>query len=296
MEGIRILSIEKFISAENQTHFYASDLKTHIKKNQSYITNPHKHDSYLCVLFTQGFGNHEIDFTKYEIKPGSIFMMAPGQTHHWNLSDDIDGFIFIHTQEFYNFHYTNERIAAFPFFQSIYNQPNLNLNSLDTEKMINLFENICYENDAELPLRNQMILNYISTIYSLLSRIYLLKNTGTLVKSSTYSDKYQQFEHLVEKHFRTEKSPSKYAELLHITAKHLNRVAKFNTNKTASDVISERIILEAKRKIAHSTTSLSEISLSLGFEDYAYFSRFFKQKEGVSPKEFSLKYKATLVK
>lgn len=291
MEVIKILNIDRFICSEHQKHFYISDLKTHIQKNKSYITNPHKHDSYLCILFTQGFGQHEIDFTSYEITPGSIFMMSPGQTHHWNLSDDIDGFIFIHTEEFYNFHYTKERMSAFPFFQSVYNDPHLHLNILDIEKIRNLFEIICFEYHAELGFNSQIILNYISIIYVLLSRIYFLESKIIPQNSSPYIEKYHQFELLVENHFRTEKSPSIYANLLNITPKHLNRIAKSNRNKTASEVISERIILEAKRIIVHSKLSLSEIAFSLGFEDYAYFSRFFKQKEGVSPKDFSKKYK-----
>lgn len=296
MNNIQVLNIEKFLATENQKDFYVSDLKTHIKKNKSYITNPHKHNSYLCVLFTKGSGNHEIDFTSYKIQSGSLFLIAPGQTHHWNLSDDIDGYIFTHTLVFYDFHYTKERINQFPFFQSVQNNPNIELAASDTKTIVKLFDLIYLEYNAQQILKSQMILNYISIIYSTLSRIYISEVKDINQNSINYIEKYHQFEQLIEKYFLTEKSPSKYADLLHISSKHLNRITKSNINKTASELISDRIILEAKRKIVHSKISLSEIAYSLGYEDYAYFSRIFKQKEQISPSEFLKKYNTQIVK
>ena len=295
MNKIQVLNIDAFLSTENQKEFYVSDLKTHIEKNKSFITNPHKHNSYLCILFTKGFGTHEIDFTSYEIKEGSLFLVAPGQTHHWTLSEDIDGYIFTHTQAFYNFHYTKERITQFPFFQSVHNNPHIDLTASDTKTIVNLFDLIYLEYNSQQILKTQMILNYISIIYCTLSRIYISESKNVIKNSSNYIEKYTLFEQLIEKHFLTEKSPSKYAELLHITSKHLNRITKSSINKTASELISERIILEAKRKIVHSKISLSEIAYSLGYDDYAYFSRIFKQKEGISPSDFLKKYNSKIV-
>ncbi|WP_432670248.1 helix-turn-helix domain-containing protein [Flavobacterium sp. SM2513] len=296
MKNIQVLNIEKFLSSENQKEFYVSDLKTHIEINKSFITHPHKHNSYLCVLFTKGFGTHEIDFTSYEINEGSLFLIAPGQTHHWTLSNDIDGYIFTHTQAFYDFHYTKERISQFPFFQSIHNNPHLNLKVSDVKTIVNFFELISFEYQSQQLLKSQMILNYISIIYSVLSRIYISESKNLIQNSSKYIEKYHQFEQLIEKQFLIEKSPSKYADLLNISSKHLNRITKSSINKTASELISERIILEAKRKIVHSKVSLSEIAYSLGYDDYAYFSRLFKQKEGISPAEFLKKYSSQVVK
>lgn len=296
MDSIQVLNIEKFLATENQKDFYVSDLKNHIKKNKSYITNPHKHNSYLCVLFTKGFGTHEIDFTSYKIQSGSLFLIAPGQTHHWNLSEDIDGYIFTHTLVFYDFHYTEERINQFPFFQSIQSNPHIELTASDKNTLVDFFDIIILEYNGQQILKSQMILNYISIIYSHLSRIYISEFKESTQKSINYIEKFHQFELLIEKHFITEKSPSRYADLLHITSKHLYRITKSNVNKTASELISDRIILEAKRKIVHSKISLNEIAYSLGYEDYPYFSRLFKQKEQISPSDFQKKYKAQIVK
>ena len=82
MEMISILDITQFELDKSQKDFFVNKLPVHIFENQSKITKPHKHNSYLTILFTKGSGRHEIDFNSYEIKPGAVFLLAPGQTHH----------------------------------------------------------------------------------------------------------------------------------------------------------------------------------------------------------------------
>ncbi|MBL4658385.1 MAG: helix-turn-helix domain-containing protein [Flavobacteriales bacterium] len=77
-----------------------------------------------------------------------------------------------------------------------------------------------------------------------------------------------------------------YADLLSTTSEHLNGETKKVRGKTASDLISDRIILEAKRLLMYSEFSNKEIAYFLNYEDPSYFSRFFKNKIGISPSEF----------
>ncbi|WP_430967158.1 helix-turn-helix domain-containing protein [Spongiimicrobium sp. 2-473A-2-J] len=77
---------------------------------------------------------------------------------------------------------------------------------------------------------------------------------------------------------------------MHITPKHLNRITKATLNKKTIELITERVILEAKRLIVHSTSSLTEVARILGYEDYTYFSRVFKLKTNSSPQKFKKRY------
>ena len=100
-QKLPVYKIEHFKSLSQQHEFYANYFIPHIKHHH-FATNAHKHDFYLIVLFTKGHGTHEIDFNKYDIKSGAVFMMTPGQMHNWNLSKDIDGYVFFHTKNFYD--------------------------------------------------------------------------------------------------------------------------------------------------------------------------------------------------
>ncbi|MFC6095077.1 helix-turn-helix domain-containing protein [Flavobacterium qiangtangense] len=288
---ISILDITQFELDKSQKDFFVNQLPAHIFENQSKITKPHKHNSYLAILFTKGSGRHEIDFNSYVIKPGSLFFLAPGQTHHWELSEDIDGYIFSHTADFYDLHYSHNRIHQFPFFYSIQNTPLLTLDGNQKVIIENLFARLFDEYLNKKAFQHQLILSYIDVIYIESSRLYLEDNSQKIIKANSYSEKFQQFESLLEKNYIKEKSPSQYAEWMNISPKHLNRITKSVIGKTASEVITDRIILEAKRRVLHTKNNFSEVAFSLGYDDYAYFSKLFKKASALTPTDFLKNYK-----
>tara|TARA_R110002051_G_scaffold194984_1_gene263216 strand:+ start:1664 stop:1933 length:270 start_codon:yes stop_codon:yes gene_type:complete len=78
-------------------------------------------------------------------------------------------------------------------------------------------------------------------------------------------------ENLIEEKFYNEKLYKFYANQLNITTKHLNRVVKETLDKITSELISERIVLEAKRLMVNSNINFANIANKLNFSDYAYF-------------------------
>jgi AraC-like DNA-binding protein len=94
------------------------------------------------------------------------------------------------------------------------------------------------------------------------------------------------FQQLIEQHFRELKSPSQYADQLHITANYLNSLCKKRAGKSAGELIRQRILLESKRLLAHTDLSVSEVAFQLQFEDNSYFGRFFRKYTGMSPGAF----------
>lgn len=287
---INVLNIDQLQEEENEKDFYVSNLREHIRQHKSKITKPHKHSSYLCILFTKGIGSHEIDFSTYAVKPGNLFVISPGKTHHWELSDDVDGFIFTHTKDAYDLHYSHTMISNFPFFQSVQNSPLIELEESHFSEIVSIFESMLSEYSSQEMLKHQVLVSYSDIMYAKLSRIYLKGETEQVINHSLYSQKFNELEKLIEEHFVLEKSPSKYASMMNITPKHLNRITQSVIGKTTSEVILDRILLEAKRIMLHTSKSFSEIAIGLGYEDYAYFSRLFKQKTGLTPSQFLKTY------
>ena len=93
----------------------------------------------------------------------------------------------------------------------------------------------------------------------------------------------RQFRDLVNVHFKSQKPLSFYARELGITTTHLNNLCREVTKKSALEIVHERIMLEAKRRLIYATVSVSEMAYDLGFNDPGYFSRFFKRNAGISP-------------
>lgn len=93
----------------------------------------------------------------------------------------------------------------------------------------------------------------------------------------------QNLKDIIEKDFRTKHSASDYAKTLNISTKALAKITKMHLNKTLTELISARIIIEAKRELYLTNKAIKEIAYELGYDDEYYFSRFFKANADVSP-------------
>lgn len=283
-KSLPVYNIENFRHFNTQNYFYANSMKRHLEEHH-FTATPHKHDFFLTVLFLRGSGTHEIDFTSYKIVPGTIFLLTPGQTHNWKLSKDIDGYIFFHTKEFYD-ETSVTSILNFPFFNSIHNPPIVSVNSKNINKIKNLFSEIKAEYSENNALKFQKLHALITLIYIELARLYKGKEISS---NQTYLSKVRQLENLIDVNFKTIKYANEYANLLAMSEKHLNRISKSCLNKTTTDIISDRIILEAKRALTHTNLSVSKIAENLGYFDNSYFARLFKKKTGETPLNFMKK-------
>ncbi|TCK08491.1 helix-turn-helix domain-containing protein [Marinobacterium mangrovicola] len=101
-----------------------------------------------------------------------------------------------------------------------------------------------------------------------------------------YERLYRLLTQLVEQHYREHKPASFYAEELHTTTTSLNRACAAVAEKNLSEMLHDRLTLEAQRMLIYSSIPVSLIAYDLGFNDPAYFSRFFKRRTGMAPVTF----------
>lgn len=293
METINVLNLQ-FFEKDNQSNngFYFNTLQNHLISSHQHIEKPHRHDFYVSVFITHGTGTHEIDFTTYDVAPGSLFILSPGQIHSWTLSQDTQGYIFFHTQEFYEMYYINGGLRKYPFFSSVKFSRKLQLNNTESEILKDKFRQLQEEYEENASMKNDFLITLITQIYILSTRWFRNNSTNTNIATKTqYLIHYQNFESLIEDHYLCEKSVNQYASWLHITPKHLNRITQTVVNKTATDVIAERVVLEAQRMLFYLDGSFNEIAFNLGYDDYSYFVKIFKKKTGYTPTKFLEKYK-----
>lgn len=281
-----IYSIQEFQSENLDKDFYANFVNQHIKGHH-FTELPHKHDFYLVILFTAGTGKHEVDFEVYNVEPGTLFILKPGEMHHWELSDDTDGYIFFHSRDFYEKRYVTSNLKKFEFYASNQNSPMIKVGSETLIKLKTLMHDMVLESMKNDIFKWENIYSLMTLVYISISREYQPVNK---VKSTIYLQKAREFEDQIECNFRNIKFAKDYANILNITEKHLNRITRACFNKTSTQLISERILLEAKRMLMHSNQNVTQISEELGFNDSSYFIRFFKKGAGVTPLQFLNSY------
>lgn len=292
MAKVPVLQIDQFHSDENSNRLYANDLKSHLKEHD-FITKSHKHNFYLLVLFTHGSGWHQIDFETYSVKPSSIFVLKPGQVHNWNLSKDIQGYIFFHTKEFFDTIIDHHPTYENPFYARLDGSSHLELLNPQAKVVTAIFKDLLEEYKGTNALRYRKMCVLLDLFYIEMTRI-IEPSSHLLEYANAYSSKMKKFEFLLEEAYKVSKAPSFYADKLNISARHLNRICQEGRGKSATELIQDRVILEARRLLVHGSPSVSEVSIELGFEDPSYFSRVFKNKTGESPSQFALKYQSAI--
>ena len=123
-----------------------------------------------------------------------------------------------------------------------------------------------------------------------LLKVFLLKLIQLKEQHFTLQDinekRIYEFMMLIELNFYEERKAEFYAAKLDVSTKRLNQILKEKLDKTAVQLIHDRVILEAKRQLIHSEHTVKEIAYTLQFKDPSYFSRFFKTHTGQTPNQF----------
>jgi AraC family transcriptional activator of pobA len=282
-----VYDLKAFDESKHGAAFYCNQLNAHVKKH-AFTNLPHKHDFYLVMFVTEGSGWHEIDFVKYKVRPGSVFMMQPGQMHYWKLSDNIKGYVFFHSKSFYNEGYINTGVQDFEFFRSFQSAAHIQLSKENLLKLIPHTEEMWREYKSPNKFVFEKVHALISLIYIELSRNY---TKGQKKKTPRYLQKLSEFEELIGKNFKEIRSANEYANKMNISEKHLNRISRECLNKTSTQLITDRIILEAKRLLIQGKLNVNEIADELGYTDTSYFVRLFKKNNGDTPLGFLKKQK-----
>ncbi|MDA9069861.1 AraC family transcriptional regulator [Algibacter sp.] len=269
---------------EFDKNFYIRPFNDHVNENL-FIESPHGHDFYLVLLITKGSGTHSIDYKEYDVEPGMLFIVSPGQVHCWDLSDDVDGYVMFFKKEYFLIDFNHDKLIKLPFFKTSSTVPCLKLDELERKTLADLYVKINEEYQLSMFNYHEMIRLYLNIMFIELSRIYQSKEEKSIVYSYDLIQ-LNQFETLINKHFKEHQSLNFYAEKMNISLKQLSYLCKKTVNKTPSEILLERIILEAKRFIIHSSLSISAISDELNYNDNSYFIRLFKKVCSLTPEQF----------
>ncbi len=244
---------------------------------------PHRKDYYLLVFVRKGNSRHWIDLTPYTLKPDTFYFSVPQQVHLKEKSTPLDGILLSFTEEFLQLE-TNRALKELPVIKNTYNEHELKLSKKDVAFIEELLLKMLDEYAASADWKNGMLQSYLNVLLIYTSRLY----TQQFQKLNASPDRQllNRFKSLIEAHYTSSHLVVQYAGLLHLTPGHLNDVVKKQSGKTAIAHIHERIVMEAKRRLFHTSLSAKEIAYELGFEDAAYFNRFFKKHTNTTPSAF----------
>ena len=135
-------------------------------------------------------------------------------------------------------------------------------------------------------LNSERMVHIYNLVHLVFQDYFVANSDATSKVMDRKTEIYHEYSELVMKHYHEWHHVSDYAEALHITVPHLCSTIKQASQRTAGDLIVEAILTDAKAQLKLSVTPIKEIAISLGFENVAFFNRFFKTHVGVTPKNY----------
>jgi AraC family transcriptional activator of pobA len=266
--------------------FHIRDIET-LVADKNMVQPLHSHSFFYILILKEGFGEHSIDFVSYPVKNATVFIMRPGQVHELALHQGSTGYLV----EFDNDFYSPLEKAAHQLLRKVSSN---NYHLLDAKKiktLLPVLENMLQEYDHKQDGYLRVIQSFLDIFF-----IRLLRQSNNPVsysaKSSAYmQERLEEFMALIALHVSAHKEVIFYAESLNLTTFQLHTITKRTLDKTASEIINNYIVLEAKRYLLATSNQINQIAAQLGYEDVSYFIRVFKKHTGYAPETFRHKFR-----
>lgn len=283
--------VEKYSLPNKQIHI--SPISDGHYNNEPRSRHLHTHDFYVISWVECGNFEYTLDTSVYHIGDKTLLFIAPGQLHSYDSNSSIEGVSVFFTENFF---------SSLPESWSHYLKHNIlyNLSCLESidKKTILKFKTSLENLQRELELFSEHRDTYIGVYSALALLIYGVSETEEFKCISPKIEKthknsqmlYFSFLDKLEAQYTQYHSVQHYADELRVTINKLGACCKECSGETPTTIISNRILLEAKRLLIYSSKRSGEIANMLGFLEHAHFVNYFKKHINITPTEFRTKY------
>jgi len=254
--------------------------------NDSRLSEVQRQPFSSILWVKEGAGNLQVDFAAYDLQKDSVLFLSPFQPFSIKAETFVKGLIIdFHTDFFCLMKHQKEAAFCGLLFNNIYDPPFITLSDKEAALFELLTEQIIVEVQKNELAQHELLVSTlkIMMIHSCRLRLEQQASARESLQENNHPYVLQNLKEAIDKHFREKHSANEYAEVLNISAKALAKITKQHFNKTLTDLIAERIVIEAKRDLYMTTKQVKEIAYDLGFKDEYHFSRYFKNNTTVSP-------------
>jgi len=266
--------------------FEIVDVPDLMKRHRNSMVKPHRAGFYH-IFWVREAGRHLVDFTPVNLQKNSLLFINKETVQSFDPHKGLNAKAILFTSTFFgateaDVRFLNETIL---------------LNDLGTNRPVHISAENVEAFDALFTLMKKEAgkpkEDYQSKILRSLLHSFLLfaerekqAQHGVILKPAADRDYLYAFRELLEVNFKSNKQVTFYAGALSITKRRLNRAIFTTLGKTVKQAIDERVILEAKRLLAHTSSSIKEIGFTLGFEEPTNFIKYFRKHTSCTPVEF----------
>jgi AraC-like DNA-binding protein len=273
-------------------HFNVFSIADLQAKYKTKPTMPYNRRAYYKISLIIGKNKVEYADKVIDIENQGLLFATPKIPYHYVPQDnDQTGYFCVFTDEFLMKHKSDFMLDDLPIFRAD-GYPVFQISEEEVEDINLIFKKMYKEMSSDYAYKYDLLRNYV---LELIHYGQKLQPATALHPTHNASARVSSlFLELLERQFPIESPQQKlnlrtakdYADRLAVHVNHLNKVLKENTGKTTTNIISERIIKEAKILLKQTDWNISEIAYCLGFEEIAHFSNFFKKQTSLAPLGF----------
>ena len=246
-----------------------------------------RHNYYTVVWITGGSGKLKTNFCEYEFNGNIMFTFSLYQPFMITAAKPIEGFVLNFHPEFFCIYKHHKEVTGNGIlFNNIYEPPFVNIDDKSAEVFNLAIGQIKAEMQNPAMAQYELLVSYLKIILITAARLKAEQQPDAVQNLENQPFILQNLKDAIEEYFKSKHSASDYAAVLNISAKALAKLTKTHFNKTITELIAERIVIEAKRELYLTNKPVKEIAFELGYDDEYYFSRFFKTNADVSPQLF----------
>ncbi|MFF7314671.1 helix-turn-helix domain-containing protein [Streptomyces sp. NPDC008137] len=239
---------------------------------------PQRPDFHHLITTVSGTLKQEVDFTTYDAIPGSWLWVRPGQVQRWGDLSEVEGHLVLFESDFLDPATVVAARLETPGSPVQYDAV--------VDHGVDLaIEHLCHEFGA---VGNSSLDVHIAVLRHLLSVLVLrlADQPAGLPSTTEDSDTFRRFREAVERDFTKTREVADYARNLGYSPRTLTRATASAVGTSAKGFIDERVMLEAKRRLAHSDETAVRVAAHLGFSSATNFSKYFQSRAGQSPIQF----------
>jgi YesN/AraC family two-component response regulator len=257
-------------------------------EDNTYFDHLQRNNYYSLIWVTEGNGKLKTDFSEYQFGQDSLFSFTPYQPFMFS-STLLKGIaIYFHSDFFCIHKHQTEVTCNGVLFNNVYQIPFFHVDGVLRNRLNELIEQMKSEMQNPELAQYEFLISLMKIFLISASRSKMQQQPQYIQSGEGTKEPFilQNLKIAIEKDFKTKHTPKEYANLLNISPNALAKITKTHFNKTLTNLITERIVIEAKRELYLTDKTIKEVAYELGYDDEYYFSRFFKKNVSISPQMY----------
>ncbi|MDV7139751.1 helix-turn-helix transcriptional regulator [Maribacter sp. TH_r10] len=262
--GLEVIPLKKVIDFSDQNGY-----------------DPHRLNFYQLIVIIKGRGIHEVDFETIAYAENTVIPVAMGQVQRFSNNPQLEGYAVLFTPEFL---IKEEQDYHYLYDYTIFNHAINPQSHIANKEVLTLLKEMITEQQKGLlfdsgEYQRNLLKNF-------LIQIERNKRERVEIVCNDSLNLYMRFRKTLDENVNYKIRVADICQKLNVTPKQINNALKSYTNTTAKQLIEDRVILEIKRLLVHSTLTIKEIAYEIGFDDPTNFTKYFKTRVNMLPTDY----------